>query len=51
MSIEIPEKLSPQSNTEFRALYKKHFDKDISKSNADEEAYRLLSFFSIVFDL
>ncbi|MCK8479043.1 hypothetical protein [Psychroserpens algicola] len=51
MSIEIPENLSPERNAEFRALYKKHFGQDISESQADEEAYRLLSFFSIVFDL
>lgn len=51
MSINIPEHLTPERNAAFRALYKKHFDLNINESEANKEAYRLLTFFSIVFNL
>ena len=50
MRIEVPIKLSDQSNAKFRRLYKKHFNIDISVEEANEEAHRLFSFFAIIIE-
>jgi hypothetical protein len=50
MRIQVPTQLSKESNTQFRRLYKKHFDIDISVEEADKEAHRLFSFFAIIIE-
>lgn len=50
MHIHVPNQLSENSNQKFRNLYKKHFELEISVDEADNEAYRLLSFFAIIIE-
>ncbi|WP_175454751.1 hypothetical protein [Lutibacter oricola] len=50
MRIQVPTQLSKERNAEFRSLYKKHYDMDISIEEANQEAYRLFSFFAIIIE-
>lgn len=48
MHLNLPEKLSQESNEEFRRLYLKIYEIDISVDEADEEALRLMRFVYLV---
>ncbi|MEP0264186.1 hypothetical protein [Dokdonia sp.] len=50
MKIQVPTTLSTKSNTEFRRLYKNQYGIDLNIQEANEEAYRLFSFFALVIE-
>jgi len=50
MKIEVPTTLSEERNIEFRRLYKKHYHIDLTEEQANNEAFRLLSFFAIIIE-
>jgi len=50
MKIQVPMMLSDQSNAEFKRLYKEQYGITLNTEEANDEAYRLLSFFAIVIE-
>jgi len=50
MKIQVPTTLSTTSNTEFRKLYKEQYGVKLTIEQANDEAFRLLSFFAIVIE-
>ena len=48
--IRVPESLSEERNEEFRRLYKKHYNMDITVEEANEEFRNLGSFFAIIIE-
>jgi hypothetical protein len=50
MKIQIPTTLSVESNMQFRKLYMEQYGIELKIQEADEEAFRLLSFFAIVLE-
>jgi len=50
MRIQVPTRLSDNRNHRFRLLYKKHFNIELSVEQANEEAFRLMSFCVIIIE-
>jgi hypothetical protein len=50
MKIRVPTTLTEAGNKRFRELYLKHFDEEITVEEANQEAYRLFSFFALVIE-
>jgi len=50
MKIQVPTTLSDGSNIEFRKLYKEQYGIELNREEANDEAYRLLSFFALVIE-
>jgi hypothetical protein len=50
MKIQVPTTLSTERNTEFRRLYKDQYGVELTIEEANEEAFRLLSFFAIIIE-
>ncbi|MBO6515116.1 MAG: hypothetical protein JJ975_01015 [Bacteroidia bacterium] len=48
MRFTIPTTLSLKDNQTLRELYKLEYDKEISPSKADQEAYRLMNFLAVL---
>ncbi len=50
MLLDVPTQLSEKKNAEFRALFKQEYGKDITREQADELAYNLMSILAIVIE-
>ena len=50
MNLDVPTTLSEEKNSEFRRLYKKHYDIDLTLQEANDEAFRLLSFGAVIIE-
>lgn len=47
--MEVFNMLSPKAITEFKAIYKKEFDTELSEQEAQEQGMKLLRFFKLIY--
>lgn len=50
MIFDVPTQLAEQKSIEFRRLCKKHYNIDLTEEESNEEAFRMLTFLSVILE-